>query len=145
MAVAGSSRRIATAVGNILRRTRAVVCGSSDGRTLTCGQRVVEHSGRMATAEKRASPPLVARLGVASRMVSALRYAQFRRYWFGNLAAVSGQQMMWVAQGWLVYRLTDSALYLGYVGLATALPAILLNLVGGVVADRATGFGTRIR
>jgi MFS family permease len=69
-------------------------------------------------------------------MFSALRYPQFRRYWFGNLAAVSGQQMMWVAQGWLVYRLTDSALYLGYVGLATAAPAVLLNLVGGVVADR---------
>ena len=69
-------------------------------------------------------------------MISALRYPQFRAYWFGNLAAVSGQQMMWVAQGWLVYRLTDSALYLGYVGLATAAPAVLLNLVGGVVADR---------
>jgi MFS family permease len=90
----------------------------------------------MATAEKRAFPPLFARFGAAARMVSALRYAQFRHYWFGNLAAVSGQQMMWVAQGWLVYRLTDSALYLGYVGLATAAPAILLNLIGGVVADR---------
>lgn len=90
----------------------------------------------MATAEGRARPTLTARLGDGTRMFSALRYAQFRRYWFGSLAAVSGQQMMWVAQGWLVYRLTDSALYLGYVGLATALPALLLNLVGGVVADR---------
>jgi MFS family permease len=69
-------------------------------------------------------------------MLSALRYPQFRRFWFGNLAAVSGQQVMWVAQGWLVYDLTESPVYLGYVGLATALPAILLNLVGGVLADR---------
>jgi MFS family permease len=69
-------------------------------------------------------------------MLTALRYPQFRRFWLGNLAAVSGQQIMWVAQGWLVYQLTDSPVYLGYVGLATALPAIILNLAGGVTADR---------
>jgi Transmembrane secretion effector len=72
----------------------------------------------------------------STRMLRALRYPQYRRFWFGNLAAVSGQQMMWLAQGWLVYDITGSALYLGYAGLATALPAILLNLVGGVLADR---------
>jgi MFS family permease len=69
-------------------------------------------------------------------MGAALRYPAFRRYWFSNLAAVSGQQMMILAQGWLIYDLTDSPLYLGYAGLATALPAIVLNLVGGVMADR---------
>ena len=76
------------------------------------------------------------RLGNSTRMLSALRYPQYRRFWLGNLAAVSSQQMMWVAQGWLVYELTDSPIYLGYVGLATALPAIVLNLAGGVTADR---------
>jgi MFS family permease len=69
-------------------------------------------------------------------MLTALRYPHFRRFWLGNLGAVSGQQMMWVAQGWLIYQLTDSPVYLGYVGLATALPAIVLNLAGGVTADR---------
>ena len=69
-------------------------------------------------------------------MLSALKYPQYRRYWLGNLAAVSGQQMLILAQGWLVYELTESPLYLGYAGLMTALPAILLNLVGGVLADR---------
>lgn len=76
------------------------------------------------------------RLSDSLQMLNALAYPQYRRYWFGNLAAVSGQQMMWVAQGWLVYRLTDSPLYLGYAGLASALPAIFLNLIGGVFADR---------
>jgi MFS family permease len=69
-------------------------------------------------------------------MLTALRYPHFRRFWLGNLGAVSGQQIMWVAQGWLVYQLTESPVYLGYVGLATALPAIFLNLAGGVTADR---------
>ena len=67
---------------------------------------------------------------------SALRYPLYRRYWLGNLASVSGQQMLWVAQGWLIFELSGSALYLGYAGLATATPAIFLNLIGGVLADR---------
>ena len=69
-------------------------------------------------------------------MGSALRYPQYRRFWFSNLAAVSGQQMMILTQGWLIYDLTGSPLYLGYAGLATAIPAIVLNLFGGVLADR---------
>ena len=69
-------------------------------------------------------------------MLTALKYPEFRRFWLGNLAAVGGQQIMWMAQGVLVYRLTGEAVYIGYVGLATAAPAILLNLIGGVVADR---------
>lgn len=75
-------------------------------------------------------------LGKSTRMLSALRYPHFRRFWFGNLGAVAGQQIMWVAQGWLMYQLTEDPVYLGYVGLATALPAIVLNLAGGVTADR---------
>lgn len=89
----------------------------------------------MASSPETPEPPR-SRLGNSTRMLVALRYPHFRRFWLGNLAAVSGQQMMWVAQGWLVYELTGSPIYLGYIGLATALPAILLNLVGGVVADR---------
>lgn len=70
------------------------------------------------------------------KMGSALRYPQYRRFWLSNLAAVSGQQMMILTQGWLIYDLTGSPLYLGYAGLATAVPAIVLNLMGGVLADR---------
>lgn len=66
----------------------------------------------------------------------ALRYRDYRLYWFGTLASVTGFQMFQFAQLWLVYQLTNSPLYLGYVGLAQAIPAIALNLVGGVVADR---------
>ena len=41
-----------------------------------------------------------------------------------------------VAQGWLVYDMTGSSLYLGLVGLARAIPALAFSLVGGAVADR---------
>jgi MFS family permease len=67
---------------------------------------------------------------------SALRYTGFRRFWIGLLASVLGFQMMLIAQGWLIYDLTGSKLYLGYVGLASGLPAIALNLFGGVIADK---------
>ena len=66
----------------------------------------------------------------------ALRYPKYRAYWLGTLASVSGFQMAIFTQGWVTYELTGSALYLGYVGLANAAPAIALNLVGGVFADK---------
>lgn len=44
--------------------------------------------------------------------------------------------MQIAAQGWLVYRLTDSAFYLGLVGFARYSPVLLFSLFGGVFADR---------
>lgn len=45
-------------------------------------------------------------------------------------------QIMSVAVGWQVYDLTRSALDLGFVGLAQFLPALLLVLVTGLIADK---------
>jgi MFS family permease len=39
-------------------------------------------------------------------------------------------------QFWLIYQLTGSPVALGYMGLANGVPAICLNLFGGVFADR---------
>jgi MFS family permease len=65
----------------------------------------------------------------------ALHYPAYRAYWLGTLASVSGFQMFQFGQLWLVHQLTGSPLFLGYVGLANAIPAIALNLFGGVFAD----------
>lgn len=64
-----------------------------------------------------------------------MRYPAYRAYWFGTLASVSGFQMFQFGQLWLAYEITGSPLFLGYVGLANAIPAIALNLFGGVFAD----------
>ena len=45
-------------------------------------------------------------------------------------------QMGMVAQGWLVYTLTNSALALGVVSAGWGLPLIIFSLFGGVAADR---------
>lgn len=66
----------------------------------------------------------------------ALKYPAYRDFWFGMLASVSGFQVLQASQFWLVHTLEDSPLFLGYVGAANAIPAILLNLFGGVFADK---------
>lgn len=60
----------------------------------------------------------------------------FARYWFVRICSMMAFQMLAVAVGWQVYDLTGSALALGYVGLAGFLPAVLLVLVVGQMADR---------
>jgi MFS family permease len=67
---------------------------------------------------------------------SALSYRDFRLFWFGQLISLSGTWMQSVAQGWLVYSLTKSPLYLGIVAASAALPILLFTLIGGVIADR---------
>jgi len=71
-----------------------------------------------------------------THLVAALAYRDFRLFWAGSAMAVAGRQGAMVAQGWLLYDLTGSALQLGLLGLARAVPAFVLGLAGGVVADR---------
>ncbi len=69
--------------------------------------------------------------------LGALSQPKFRLYWFGSLAAVGGTQLVQVGNGWLVVKELDgSGTALGLVGAATALPTILINIFGGVLADR---------
>ncbi len=58
------------------------------------------------------------------------------RMWFARLAGTTGNQMLMVAVGWQMYEITGSAWDLGLVGLFQFVPALLLTLVAGHVADR---------
>lgn len=66
----------------------------------------------------------------------SLRHRDFRWFWIGLLISVNGTWMQNAAQGWLVYELTGSPLYLGIVGACGTLPILLLSLPAGVLADR---------
>ncbi len=72
----------------------------------------------------------------SSGRFSALSYKDFRLFWTGQWVSLSGTWMHMTAQGWLVYSLTGSPLYLGVVSAASTLPILLFSLVGGAVADR---------
>jgi len=71
-----------------------------------------------------------------ARVFRSLHYRDFRLLWLGMIAALTGFWVQAVAQGWLVYQLTDSAFMLGLVGFAGSIPILFLSLFGGVLADR---------
>lgn len=66
----------------------------------------------------------------------ALRSRDFRIYFAGQLVSMAGTWMQQIAMGWLVYRLTGSALMLGLLGFASQAPILLFGLLGGVWSDR---------
>jgi predicted MFS family arabinose efflux permease len=66
----------------------------------------------------------------------AFRYPKYRVYWLGFFLSVAGHQMFQFLQFVLVHELTGSVVDLGVLGVANAVPAILLGVIGGVFADR---------
>jgi MFS family permease len=92
------------------------------------------------TAETAATPaprlPLDLLLAPGRGWFRALRHPDFRLFWAGNFVSNIGTWMHNVAQGWLVLQLTNSPLWLGVLGFAQQIPALLFSLVGGVLADR---------
>lgn len=67
---------------------------------------------------------------------AALKYRNFRLFFFGQLISLIGSWMQNTAQGWLVYQLTGSKVLLGTVAAVGSLPMLLLSVWGGSVADR---------
>ncbi len=80
----------------------------------------------------RVQAPFVALFPAAS----VLAHRAFAQFWLARVATMMAYQMLSVAVGWHMYELTNSALYLGLIGLAQFLPSIVLVLVVGHVADR---------
>ncbi len=66
----------------------------------------------------------------------ALESRNFRLFFFGGMVSLLGTWIQNLAIGWMVYRLTDSAFYLGLVGFAGQIPALILGPLAGVYADR---------
>jgi MFS family permease len=67
---------------------------------------------------------------------AALQHRNYNLWFRGQIVSLMGTWMQLTAQGYLIFELTKSPAYLGYVGFATGVPAWLFTLYGGVVADR---------
>ena len=65
----------------------------------------------------------------------ALSSRNYRLFAAGQLTSLIGTWMQTVAQSWLVYRLTDSAVLLGLIGFASQVPVFAFSPLGGVIAD----------
>ncbi len=70
------------------------------------------------------------------RTFAALRHPNYRLWFRGQMISLFGTWMQTTAQGFLIFELTRSPLYLGYVGFAAGVPTWLFTLYGGVAADR---------
>lgn len=70
-----------------------------------------------------------------ARAWPAFRHRDYRLFWLGDGLSSIGTQFTTVAMAWQVYELTNSALHIGLLGLAQAIPQMTLLLLGGLLAD----------
>ncbi len=73
---------------------------------------------------------------VDTSILASLRVRDYRYLWIGMLASAFALNMQLVAQGWMVYEMTSSAMDLTWVTLAFMAPQVVFSLIGGVLADR---------
>jgi MFS family permease len=66
---------------------------------------------------------------------SPFRHRDFRIFWTGSFFSSIGTQFTTVAMAWQIYELTNSPFQIGLLGLARALPQIVLLLFAGLLAD----------
>jgi MFS family permease len=65
-----------------------------------------------------------------------LQQRPFVLFWLARLVSTMGYQMLALTIGWQIYELTNSAFDLGLVGLIQFVPAVVLTLLIGHIADR---------
>jgi MFS family permease len=110
------------------------IAGKGDEAPEDSAEAAREH-GPGGPAESLVGERMRRKSGVPS-LVRALRHRNYRLFFGGQLISLTGTWMQMVAQSWLVYRLTGSAVLLGFVGFSGQIPVFLLAPLGGSVADR---------
>jgi MFS family permease len=67
---------------------------------------------------------------------AAFRHRNYRLWFIGQLVSLIGTWMQATAQGYLLFTITGSAAYLGYIGFISGVPSWLFIMYGGLIADR---------
>ncbi len=67
---------------------------------------------------------------------ASLKYPNYRLWFIGQLVSLVGTWTQATAQGYLIYELTKSPAFLGYVSFANGLPSWFFTLYAGAIADR---------
>ena len=67
---------------------------------------------------------------------TSLKYPNYRLWFIGQLVSLVGTWAQSAALGYLIYQLTKSPAYLGYVSFASGLPTWIFTLYAGAIADR---------
>lgn len=71
-----------------------------------------------------------------NNLFSSLKNRNYRIYYWGQIISVSGTFLQYLAQVWLVLKLSNSGTMLGLVLTFQFLPVLLLTSWGGLLADR---------
>ncbi|MBZ0198475.1 MAG: MFS transporter, partial [Ignavibacteriaceae bacterium] len=71
-----------------------------------------------------------------TQIFTALKYPNYRLWFWGQLISLFGSWMQTTALGFLIFELTHSPIYLGFLGFAFGIPTWIFMLYGGVIADR---------
>ncbi len=69
------------------------------------------------------------------RGFAALRHRNYRVFFFGQLISLTGTWMQAMAQGWLVYDLSNSTFTLGLISFLGFFPVTILSAPAGAMAD----------
>ena len=70
------------------------------------------------------------------KIFPAFESKNYRLYFVGQLISLIGTWLQYLAQGWLVLQLTNSAFVLGIIAACQTLPTLLFSLIAGVIIDR---------
>ena len=90
---------------------------------------VVGRPGAFAPGAWRISPRDV-------QLPHALQHPPYRRWWSGQIVALMGLWMQNTAAQLVILSITSSAFLIGAINIVSAVPLLMLSLVGGVLADR---------
>ncbi|HEX8350322.1 MAG TPA: MFS transporter, partial [Hymenobacter sp.] len=66
---------------------------------------------------------------------AALRLPEYRRFLLARICLTVATQVQGVVVSWQIFQLTKDPLALGLIGLAEAIPSIVVSLYAGHVAD----------
>jgi MFS family permease len=69
-------------------------------------------------------------------LFGTLANSQLRRFLVATTLWGTGHQLITVSQGYLLFELTDSTLWLAALGAAVGVPNIIVAILGGILADR---------
>jgi MFS family permease len=75
-------------------------------------------------------------VGLIAQRFPALANRNYRIFWIGQFVSLIGSWMQATVQPYLAYRLSGQPFYLGLIGFAATVPALLVMLPGGVIIEQ---------
>src|ERR1035437_8146119 len=96
----------------------------------------MSRTGQRASEGARRGSSVPAKQSTFTFMGRAFHSRNYRLFFGGQGVYLIGTWMQQIAMGWLVYRWTDSAFYLGLIGFTGQAPIFFLTPFAGVFIDR---------